>query len=101
MSKTAASEVYETAVVAAAGRTWACLVSARATRNLHVSFSLISWPSWTGTSSLRTVRWDVNYAPTCKGRLQVLDAVQGSSVPLRDMKRLENEGPEASLRSSP
>jgi len=39
-------------------------------RSLHESFSLISRPSWTGTSSLRTVRWDVNYTPTCKGPLQ-------------------------------
>ncbi len=36
-----------------------------------------------------------------QGALAALDPVQGSSVPLRDMKRLQTEGPDASLRSSP
>ncbi len=36
-----------------------------------------------------------------QGALAALDAVQGSSVPMRDMKRLQTEGPDASLRSSP
>jgi len=36
-----------------------------------------------------------------QGALAALDAVQGSSVLLRDMKRFQTEGPDASLRSSP
>ena len=35
-----------------------------------------------------------------QGALAALDAVQGSSVPVRDMKRLQTEGPDASFCSS-
>ena len=36
-----------------------------------------------------------------QGALAALDAVQGSSVRVRDTKRLQTEGPDASLPSSP